>query len=140
MNTWRMTARTVLDRGATATGAEGEHLAQLAFRSLPDSGILRRRSLRPACNDGGGGSAREYGGHGSEMHSSRVRRRRRGLDGMYVAGPKYLRKPPYFRSRILVPVWIQGKEKEKVQNFCSFVLFLHFWIQTPQSAKGQMLP
>jgi hypothetical protein len=38
------------------------------------------------------------------------------------------------------PVRMNGKEKEKVQNFCSFALFLHFWIQTPQSAKGQMLP
>jgi hypothetical protein len=40
----------------------------------------------------------------------------------------------------LGPVWIQWKEKEKEQNFCSFAIFLHFWIQTPQSAKGQMLP
>jgi hypothetical protein len=39
-------------------------------------------------------------------------------------------------------VWMNGKEKEwerELRKYKTFAL-LHFWIQTPQSAKGQMLP
>jgi hypothetical protein len=63
-------------RGATAAEADGEHLADLVFRFLLDSGILWRRSLRPR---GDRGSAGEFGG----MLSSGarwVRHRRRGLE------------------------------------------------------------
>jgi hypothetical protein len=37
---------------------------------------------------------------------------------------------------------MNGKEKEwerELRKYKTFAL-LHFWIQTPQSAKGQMLP